>query len=538
MSISNESTQLENKYAFWSKLIITFFIIVGLRILLDNFSYPPHGEYFLPSERFIQAPLYFFSIFLSFSICTYYLTRSSFENIFHFTVKTFLLILIIPVFDLFFTGVSIDALNYVLINAGDFFKTFFKLLNPFSGQGITVGQHIGAALIFLALSFFVYKKTKNLLKSFLSIFFNYLVLFIYATIPSILVILENGFTQQKKSVSDSYTDILSQSWLSSGLTQKGFLSNIFANTSQIHEIAMARLFWLAIIIQLLLIFFISNRSLWNTLRYNLRPERLLYWFIIAGTGILTSEKLFGNLNLSNPVNIISLLTFLFLIVLNIWLAVFINDKEDVEIDEISNPSRPLIKKTVTKKEWSLLQIILVLLIISGLLTLTRSVAFLLILFQAIYYIYSVGPLKLKRNFITSSVSIGVASIFVSMAGFFLVSPDQHIFAYPLKAFFIIGIVYALLSNIKDIKDFEGDRQAKIMTMPVVFGLTNSKYIIAFIWSAVLISVPISLKIYTMTYPSILISIIIFYFFTKKEYQEKYIFLAFFVYSLIFFFTTR
>ena len=150
-------------------------------------------------------------------------------------------------------------------------------------------------------------------------------------------------------------------------------------------------------------------------------------------------------------------------------------------------------------------------------------------------VYSAKPLRLKRHFIFSSILIGIGSIAAAMAGFFLVSPDQHVSAFPVKAIVIIGIAYALLSNLKDIKDYEGDKKENMHTLPVVFGLEKSKKIIAFLCSLVIVAVPLILKIYSILPISIAISLFLFYLFTKKKYQEKYIFLTIFLFAIVLFF---
>ena len=124
-----------------------------------------------------------------------------------------------------------------------------------------------------------------------------------------------------------------------------------------------------------------------------------------------------------------------------------------------------------------------------------------------------------------------------MAGFFLVSPSQHVFTFPIKAILIIGISYAILSNLKDIKDYEGDKKENMRTLPVVFGLEKSKYIIAVLCALVILFTPFFLEIYSILSVSVCTSLFLFYLFTRKEYQEKYIFLVLFLYAILLFFVT-
>ena len=531
--------QEEKEGFFLIKIFLTLFGIIVVRMFLDNLIYPSTGGYFLSIERFVQEPLYFLSVFFSFSILMYFFTKASFDSIFSFLIKTFLFILLIPLIDLALSGRVTDATQYLYIEANDFLATFFKTVHPLSGQGVTVGQHIGAFFIFICIAWFVYKKTKNIFKGLLALLISYATLFFYAILPSLFVFFNTKpvaldsviHETANSSALETYCFILKDSWLMYMAKSSGAF--IF-NLDSLHEIFMSRVFWLMIVAQVLIIIFVANKRIWNIVKNNLPLIRIAYWSIIGTIGMILNYKIFGDLNLGNPVNFISIAVSLVLLAFSIWLAVLINDEEDVEIDKISNPERPLVKGAVSRQEWHRLQFFSLLIVLLGILTMNRALGFSVIIAQSVYYIYSVRPLRLKRHFLFSSILIGIGSVAAAMAGFFLVSPDQHVSAFPIKAILIIGIAYALLSNLKDIKDYDGDKKENIRTLPVVFGLEKSKYIIAALCSLIMIIVPLALKINSMLLISICISIFIFYLFTKKNYQEKYIFLALFVYIITLF----
>ena len=521
------------------KIILALFGIIAVRMFLDNLIYPSTGGYFLSTERFVQEPLYFFSVFSSFSILIYVFTKSSFNSIFSFLIKTFLFILLIPVIDLFLNGQVTDATQYLYIETSAFLATFFKIINPFSGQGITVGQHIGAFFIFICIAWFVYKKTSNVWKSLISLLSSYVILFFYAILPSIISLFNTKpvsldpiiHEAANTPVIETYYFILKQSWLMNVAKNS---STFIINMDSLHEILMSYVFWILLVIQIGVMLFIASKRLWNVFQNNFPIARIFYWFIIAAIGIILNYKLFGSINLQNPVNFLAITVFFILGVPNLWLAVLVNDAEDIEIDKISNPERPLVKKEVSKQEWRTMQIILLLLIAFGTMTMSRATGFSLIIAQSIYYIYSAKPLRLKKHFLSSSLLIGIASVSVAMSSFFLVSPDQHVSAFPVNAILIIGIAYAILSNLKDIKDYEGDKKENIRTLPVVFGLEKSKYIIAALCSLVSIAVPLILELRSMLLVSICTSLFLFFLFTRKNYQEKYIFLVIFVYIITLF----
>ncbi|HOW60542.1 MAG TPA: UbiA family prenyltransferase [Candidatus Moranbacteria bacterium] len=534
---NNEASENDSDFSLL-KVIFTVFCIIGIRMPLDKLAYQSTGNYFLPYERAVHASLYYFSVFLALSILVYLLTKISFKDVLNFLTKVFLFILLVPLTDLVFTIGKTSPPIYLVTETNEILVTFFKIMNPFSGQGITLGQHIGAYAIFISLAIFIYKKTRSVSKSLFSIIAGYAILFVDAVIPSIISFFGNKNFIHDQSAISSYAFILKDSWITNSFENISNNLDSFLITPTTlnfwNEIAIARFFWIYIFIEIIIILFITNKRLWSSFKKNLRIERIAYWFIIATIGIIINQKMFGSINLQNPVNFISLLLFFSLIALNIWLAVFINDAEDIEIDKISNPERPLVKKEFSEQEWHTAQVVLCIFIAFGLATLNNATAFLLLLAQAPYYIYSAKPLRLKKHFLFSSILIGFATISVAMSGFFLVSPNQSFFVFPIKAIVILGISYALVSNLKDIKDFEGDSYENIKTIPVVFGLKNAKYIIATLCAIVIITIPIILKMYSMLFFSILIASFLFYLFIKKIYQEKYIFLSIFLYLLLLF----
>jgi 4-hydroxybenzoate polyprenyltransferase len=522
---TNNITQEKEPFSLF-KIITTVFSIIFIRIFIENFSSPNGTGYFFSWEGILlHASMYFFSVFLSLAILTYLFTKESLESILNYLTKIFTFILLAPLVDLAFSGTEVASMRYVPTGIENIIPLFFKLINPLSSQGITIGMHVSAYLIFISLAFFIYKKTKSVLKSFSFLILGYTVIFLYAIIPNIITL----FSPTALPDALAYGLILKQSWITTTIENAAAFQNALWQNDYMHDLLMARIFWILIFLQTSTLLFLVNKKLWTTLKSNLRLERVLFWYMVAAIGIIINQKLFGSINIQNSANIISLIVFFALIALNAWLAVFINDAEDIEIDMISNKDRPLASHKVSQDDWNKIQSILFILIIFGTATFNKATAFFLVLAQAIYYIYSARPLRLKSHYISSSILVGSAAVFISMAGFFLVSTNQRITTFPASAIAIIGISFALISNKKDIKDYEGDKKENMKTMPVVFGQKNANYIIATLYGLVVISAPIILKIYSMTFFSVCIAIFAFFLFTKKTYEEKYIFLIFFIY---------
>lgn len=528
MSSIENCTSQESEFQFFLKIILSIFCVILLRIFIENFLNTSVNGKIFPWQGIAHATLYFFSVFFAFAISVYFFTKDSFKKIFAYLVKVFTFILVVPFVDYFVYG-KVD-LRYLMVKSDEILPTYFTLMNPLSKGIVTSGQYIAVLGIFAYLAHYVYKKTKNYLNSCLAIFFCYTFLFLCATIPSFLISFSLNQTNDPTGI---YGKILSESWyLNMSQSTVFFEKAVFINTIA-HELSMARIYFLIILVQLFI--FLYNSNFWKKIKTNLRLSRIFYWTVISITGMIMAQKIFGDINLSNSINVISIVFYFCVLVLNIWLAVSVNDLEDMSLDKISNKTRPLAGGAITVNDWQKIQFILIVLLIIGLMLLNISTALPLILVQLLYYIYSTGPYKLKRHFLTASLTSGLGAIMVSMSGFFFVSPSQNLNDLPIKAFAAIGIIFALLSNFKDLKDYEGDLACKIKTIPVIFGFKKAKYIIVSFWIAVLFWIALFFEDKVITIFSIATSLIVFYLFTKKKYQEKYIILVFLLYTAVLFF---
>lgn len=517
------------------KVFFSLISIIAIRILLENYSNQAFSGYLFGWEdTFLHFPAYYISTFLSFAILLYVQTNRPISDINQFLTKIFILMWIPPIIDLFVTNGEGDKMMLILRDIQEIPMIFVKLLSPFSTMGITFGTHIASFLLLLTMSIYVYKYKLSILKSLSTIIIGYTILFMYAIIPTIIAFIQS-LTFKTDTVQQLYSSQLAESWIK--ITQEKTIV-VFSQIAQetiLQNILMARIFFVVLVIQLGILLFISHKRYWSVIKKSLRIERVFNYFLLAIIGMLIAKNLQSQLGMGNVVNQITLVTFIFTLAVSSILAVFINDAEDIKIDEISNSQRPLAKKDCTLKEWHEIRFILIILTVFGIATLNRAAGFFLLLVQAVYYLYSSHPLRLKKHFISSSFVMGFATVAATMSGFFLVSADQRLVAFPIKAIFIIGLVQALLSNMKDIKDYKGDKIEDIKTLPVVFGLKKSKIIIGLLYVTVFLTLPFFLSIDSMYLFSFILSIFVFYLFTKKHYQEKYIFLTMFAYMGVLYF---
>lgn len=519
------------------KIALSLFALVVIRTFIENFSSPYYtGTFFPPKEAYLHFPVYYFSVFLTFSLILYAFTKKPLNQIANFLIKPFFFILIPPIVDLVVTRGRGDMMSYVITGPQNFAYLFLKLMDPRGYAGITMGIHVAAYLIFFCLAVFTYKATKNLKKSLLVVFVSYSALFLYAISPS-LIALPYHLNNNQKSADISYQETIKESWLfSNEEAKKDFVLNIFNSSSLnqvqgIYDSPITQLFYIALVFQSLLFFSITYPKLWGAIKKDLRLARIFFWIIISAIGILAAESVFEDIVLLNFINLASLIVFFVLIVLNIWLAVCINDQQDIKIDQISNPNRPLADGSFNISEWNSFQLILIFLMLPGFFILNSIAIFFILFAQMVYYIYSVEPFKLKNHYLTSSVAIGAAAMAIFSAGFFMFSTDNTVSVFPIKSALLLGLSIAIISGFKDIKDFEGDKKFGIKTLPVIFGLEKSKTIITFLLAAVFVAVPFLLEIKFLFLFSLALSIAMFYVIKKSTYREKNVFFLILLYTI-------
>ena len=154
------------------------------------------------------------------------------------------------------------------------------------------------------------------------------------------------------------------------------------------------------------------------------------------------------------------------------------------------------------------------------------------LFLFVYYIYSNPPMRLKRFVLLNSFLVSLACLAVIMAGFFIVNKDKAIITFPPVLVLAIIIFFTTVSNIRDIKDTEGDRADGIKTLPVLLGLKKSKKIIAGIICFFYLLMPWYFHISWLVIPSIVAVILSWYFITQENYKEWKGFAVYMIYLIL------
>ena len=498
---------------------------------MENFSSPhASGNFTSLATTFIHYPFLYLSVLFGIILIIWALTKKPILDLLDLGVKVLPIIWLAPIIDLIFFGPGNTQMSYLFNSPGELLKNFFSFFGPISQQHLTLGIRIEILVLLIGILVFVYKHTKKLSKVILAGVFSYLMVFFIDAFPSLLLLANRrGF--QYQNIQDFFANIFNFSWLNT--VPLVFKIDPAFKFEEQFNILISSCFFLIILFELFILFAVINRKVWLAWLKNFRWERTLYYFGFGILGLGISAKSFPALNFSNFQNIVSLMIFFILIALSFALAVIVNDVEDINIDTVSNHSRPLITGVLSMPTTKLVGIVILLLILYGALLLPYNLFIFFLLFQISFFLYSVPPLKLKRHFLSSSISQAFNALLMTLSGFFLLAPDQKLLAFPSKYLWLILIGIFIFSNIKDFKDYAGDKLADIKTLPVVFGLEKSKLILSAASLIFLIIMPIILKNNSLLIISIATAGLVWYFLNRKIYKEIYLFLVFFVYLGVF-----
>ncbi len=209
-------------------------------------------------------------------------------------------------------------------------------------------------------------------------------------------------------------------------------------------------------------------------------------------------------------------------------AVHINDIVDVDIDKISNPNRPLIKKELSEKDMRETGHVWLLVALLGSWCAGFYPFFMSLIYIAAYYIYSAPPLRLRRFPGVSSFLIGIAGLATILSGFFFISANKQLQTFPMLLAAGIIVMITLAINVKDMKDIAGDKANGIITLPILFG-KNGPQVVGLCFALSFLLLPIFLSFYSLYIIAVPIAIAGYRLVMRNPYHEEPIFVLRFLF---------
>ena len=433
-------------------------------------------------------------------------------------------VLLAPILDLVTGGIGGHQISYFF---APFQELLFRFATFFGGHitsGITLGIQIETVLGIIFCYIYVHTTTKNIYRAVGAAFAFYCLIFFIFSTPSLIILF---ITQQ----TTPFNAIL-QSAVSSHIIQNNINPSFSATNVALFDLAFNKIMIgvnaIIAATATAFLFFLGTRKKFIAIIKNSRPERIFHFFLLF---------LFGSA-LASPgwfLNWIDVQSYLlaFSSFICAWMfCVCQNDIYDEVIDGVSNKDRPFISKDLSKNDLQIASKIFLLFTFLFAYASSHYALFFVCLFLFVYFIYSNPPLRLKRFVILNSFLVSLACLSVVMAGFFLVNIDKTIVAFPPGLVLLIIIFFTAVSNIRDLKDIDGDRADEIKTLPVLLGLKKSKKLIAGIICFFFLLMPWYFHISFLVIPSFITGILSWYFINQENYKEWKGFAIYMIYLIL------
>ena len=494
-------------FGLWlSVALFIIFVRDGIESIISTQAFPSADAFHLT-----HVPVFFISLLLFLIIILHIFAKTDIQKVSKLALIPFSIIILPVLLDFFFSHFARIKLTYYYIQ-DNFWQSFLRFLDPtFIVAELPRSVRLEVGLVTLMAFGYVFLKRKKILLSFLGSIAVYTVCFLYVSIPAVLIELFKFIV--------FIINILR-------------LKNIPLPEGSIDE-------GIVVLLELLLISLLALIWLWRwdpakckAIVKNMRFTRSLHYMLLCLLGVLVNC-------LDSPVRDIFMLVRISGSLLSIFFAfqfsVVINDIFDVDCDKISNADRPLVTQALDKHEY--LNIAGAYLALSLLFAywVNQACVMIVLLFIAFYFLYSAPPLRLKRFFPIPAFILGLQAVLAFAAGETSLITGDAALTFHTSFFLPIFIIFSLASNIKDLKDTEGDRQTGVTTLPVLLGEKIGRNIIAFL---VFLSYCLMSYFLHSLFPHSKVLVLTacfalgnFFYIRRKNAREKTIFLIYFLYVI-------
>ncbi len=513
-----------------SQWMLGFVCILFVRFIFESLS-SPTSTGVIPSDPYtlIHYGLFFLSVTLGTSCIVGYFTKD-YTAVAKISLFGLPVIWLAPLIDIVLSFGKGYKMTYIFDSGNRLIFDFFTFFGSSLTNGATYGIRMGIIIILIGIGWYVWLNTKNLFKTMLAVIFSYLLGFIMASMPGIIHTIShlNSGINTSPDILNYLEKILSNSTISHNTLREGVS---FVSSDRLFELEFDKfmsqiLFIISLLFGTILLWKIDHKKFLSIIK-NLRPERVNFYLasLFCGIGFAYIN------NLGNPFTWVDIFGVGCLIIsfVSLWMyAVHTNDIYDLEIDKISNPDRPLIKKEVGIEDMRETGYVWLGIALIGSWSAGFYPFFMSLVYVSCSYIYSAPPLRLRRFPLLPSFLIAVACLGTVLSGFFFISIHKEIQAFPMLLSIGIIIMVTLAINFKDLKDIEGDKALGIVTLPILFG-KNGITVVGLCFALSILLVPIFLSFYFLYIIALPASIIGFKLITKTPYREKPIFILRFVF---------
>lgn len=501
--------------------VSAFMGIVWIRYFLEAFSNPNISGY-VPSDlpTLLHYTLFYLAAVVTTVIAISPVARVSPLRMMRSLIFILPIMWLGPLIDLARGGAPIAYL--FATTPGALFRDFITYFGPFTNVGVTLGLRIELGLLVLLLGCYVYAHTRRLWSALMGSLIGYVVIFIMMSLPSLLT-----FLFPANGAGTTLVNVLQDSLVSRNFLHPSEAYSAYRTAELLFDAAMAQLCYLILCFSGLVWLYSVRKEAVRAMLGNIRPERLLHFLLAALLGGLIASAS-GSHIAWTVFDSITIVTAVVTIAFAWVFAVITNDIVDKPIDAISNTGRPLITGELTDDLMRLAALVTGMMTLIGALALGSYATFWIGVFTATYYLYSVPPLRLKRIPLLASVCIGIATLASMLLGFFLVSENQELAAFPGSIAVLVVLFMSLITNVRDLKDLEGDAAAGIRTLPTLLGDRRARVVIGLMMLCAYVLVPLFIPVRALWAPSLVVGVVSWVGLMRGK-GERFVFPLYFLY---------
>ncbi len=492
------TTAIEESRTNFLSWSAAFLSLIVARILIENWiaGFQSRSGFFLFYE-FTHNFLFFLIAYIIFLVAFQKILKVKFSKFSNILLFGFLIMLTPPIIDNIISQGKGFWSFYKFDSITGLIQRYFTFFGDKPEIGITYGVRAEVAVVTILMLIYSYikfeSKSKKLISAIKAIsvaIASYTILFILGTFPSYVTIAINGLSKGFLKIKDF--DVAQMF-----LTPVSIFSREISEITSVFNFKMSLVYVLLLTLIILWVLFIYQKAKFLAFLSNIRPPQIFYHagLLALGTGLGLASQ---HISSTGFINLFNILCFLILIesVILAWLAsVVINDLADKKIDQKTNPARPLIQNFFSDKDYAILGGVLFFFSILFSSIVNFKIALLLVVYQAIAWMYSVGPFRFKRFAFVSTFISAIASLMILFSGYIFVSPEQNLAGIPHSVIILLLIGYTFAIPMKDFKDIEGDKEDRVYTIPVIFGeywgkiIVGSGIFLSFISSVIIINEP-------------------------------------------------
>ncbi len=501
--------------------VLVFLGIVTVRFFLEAFSSRNTTGYIASdASTNVHFAIFYLVMVLTLTLIISTIAQRPFARTAKVALVALPLIWLSPLFDLAITGGA--QMAYIFDHPQQLFIDLVTYFGPTRSPGVTIGIKIEIAIMLTLVASYVYAVTASVRRSLGVFVLTYVAIFVSGAFPSLLMI----FSASSVSVSYEWWSVVAHSLIGFTSFHPTVTFPVIRTFELLFNVAMMQCWFLVLLLLLVITLRKSTPHILSAIIKNIRPPRLAHYLglvLVGGYVAYVIEPIHRTWLLLDGVTVLVALSSIALA----WVsAVSSNDIVDETTDRISNINRPLIRGDMNKEEMKTVAIWSGVLALLGAYTLGSYSMYFVGLYVAVSFVYSMPPLRLKRIPIVATFLLSLASLASTMLGFFLVSQERKLDAFPPELAVLIIGAFTLGMNWKDLKDIEGDRASGVVTIPTLLGDRMGRFVIGGMLFAGFMLVPLCTEKSVFIIPSALAGLFLWVGVVKRR-GERYVFSVFF-----------